>query len=276
MGARRLTEDRDRTRAPAKERRGNPSERTLWGAQRRGLATTSPVTKAGVGGDASGARSNWATITASPEQPLSRTLAGQERSESSGEWGSSCQRAAASPRLRDLHRLLASSDRGTNKARVGLIVGQATQVVLGASLRVRGSLASRHKPPPVVLPTPSPQPAPPRVTQEAATNPPSIKDPPDGAAGQYWDVLSPSLWPACSPAEWDALRRSRGGAKKPRRTSGKGTSSQKPVPRKRMRKKKTDKSYQPEKRGRRRQDKGLVSLTRSWRASALWCPPSLY
>ena len=146
------------------------------------------VPKAGASGDASRAGTNWATITTSPKKPTSRTLAGREISEFSGERGSSRQRAAAFLRLWDLHRLRASPGRGAEEARSGLIVGLATQVVPGASIRARVSLASRQDPPPVELPKTISQPTLPRVTQEAAPRPPSIKDTPAGAAERYQEV----------------------------------------------------------------------------------------
>ena len=62
-------------------------------------------------------------------------------------------------------------------------------MIPGASLRVYVSPASRQNPPPVDLPAPSPWPAPPRVTEEAASSPPGIKDPPASAVERCRDVL---------------------------------------------------------------------------------------
>ena len=61
-----------------------------------GLTKAAPVPKSGAGGDASGARLNWADIAVSSEKMTSRSLAGQERSEPSGELGLSRQRVVAS------------------------------------------------------------------------------------------------------------------------------------------------------------------------------------
>ena len=77
----RPTEDRDGTQAPAEERRSVPSEPTLWGARSRGIEVTAPVSKAGVGGDASGARLNWAAIAVSLVKPNSRPPAGRGKLE---------------------------------------------------------------------------------------------------------------------------------------------------------------------------------------------------
>ena len=90
----------------------------------------------------------------------------------------------------------------------------------------------------------------------------------------------PSLWPECSPARRGFLRQSNE-AKNPTRaptkeeTSGKVTPAQNPVRRKKKKKKRTAKIYRPTKRFRRRQEQGMVSLTRSWIAPALWHPPFL-
>ena len=88
---------------------------------------------------------------------MSRSLAGQEKSESSIEQGPSCQKAAASPRNRVVgSRIHTSPGRGADEVQAGLIVGLAIQVVPGASLQVHVSLASSHNPPPVELPADSP------------------------------------------------------------------------------------------------------------------------
>ena len=60
------TKGGDGTRAPTEERCSILSERTLQGAQRRGLAAAAPVTRASAGRDVSGACPNWATIAAFP------------------------------------------------------------------------------------------------------------------------------------------------------------------------------------------------------------------
>ena len=91
-GARRPTEDGDGTRAPVKERCSVPSKRTLWGAWRRGLAEAVPVPKDGARRDASGARPNWAAISASPGNTTSRSIAGQEKLDPIVEKGLLCQR----------------------------------------------------------------------------------------------------------------------------------------------------------------------------------------
>ena len=120
--------------------------------------TAATVPKAGTGRDARDDRPNYATTAAYPEQPTPRTLAGQERSESSGEQGSSRQRAAASLRLRDLHWIHAYPVRGANELRVGLIVGRAAQLVPGNSLQARVYPASRLNPPPAQPPKAIPDP----------------------------------------------------------------------------------------------------------------------
>ena len=50
--------------------------------------------------------------------------------------------------------------------------------------------ARRHNPPPVELPEARPLHAPPSITQEAALSLPGIKDPLDGAAERYRDILT--------------------------------------------------------------------------------------
>ena len=91
-GARRPTEDGDGTRAPIEERCSVPSKRMLWGAWRRDLAEAVPVPKDGACRDASGARPNWSSISASPGKTTSRSIAGQERSDPSVEKGLLCKR----------------------------------------------------------------------------------------------------------------------------------------------------------------------------------------
>ena len=151
-------------------------------ALRRGLSKVAPVPKAGAGGDLSDAHPNWYTIDTSPRKTTLGYLSNWERLESGREKVPSRQRAAASLRHRIVgSRLCKSLGRGSKEARAGLIFGQATQVVLGASLRAHVSPASRQNPHPVELPAASPQPAPPSVTQEAVSSPPRIKDPPAGA-----------------------------------------------------------------------------------------------
>ena len=59
----------------------------MRGAWRKGLAKAAPVPKSGGGGDASSARPNWDAIDVSPGNTTSRSLASQEKSESSGEQG---------------------------------------------------------------------------------------------------------------------------------------------------------------------------------------------
>ena len=111
-----------------------------------------------------------------------------------------------------------------------MIVGRATQVLPGASLRAHVSPARNQNPPPVELTAASPCPVPTSVIQEAALRPLRIKDPP---AAQRKDTGTsfPSLWPACSPDGRGSPRRSKG-AKKLTLTpmkkipSGKGTPDQ--------------------------------------------------
>ena len=55
-----------------------------------------------------------------------------------------------------------------------------------------------------------------------------------------------------------------------RGSSGNCTPDWKPVPKEKERRKKTSKSFHPAKGERRRQKQNPVSLTRSWRASAIW------
>ena len=74
-----------------------------------------------------------------------------------------------------------------------MIVGRATQVLPGASLRAHVSPARNQNPPPVELPAASPRPVPTSVIQQAALRPLRIKDPPAGAAERYWDVLPLTL-----------------------------------------------------------------------------------
>ena len=71
-----------------------------------------------------------------------------------------------------------------------MIVGQATQVVLGASLRAHVFPFSRQNPPPVELPAASFRPSPPSVIQEAALSRTEIKDPLSDAAEKYRYVLT--------------------------------------------------------------------------------------
>ena len=120
----------------------------------------------------------------------------------------------------------------------------------------------------------NPRSSPPSVTQEAAHSPPGIKDPPSGAAEQYRGVLPlpladnftgrvghPKMIKGGEEPDADAYEGGGG-------VSGKGTLAHNPVPRNNN-KKKTENSSWPTKRGRRRQEKGLVSSIRSWRLSAL-------
>ena len=81
------------------------------------------------------------------------------------------QRAAAYPRLQYLHRLRVSLGRGDDKARAGLIVCRANQVVPGASLQAHVSLADRQNPPTRELPTEITHPTPPRFFKRRRTQP---------------------------------------------------------------------------------------------------------
>ena len=124
------TENRYGTRAPAKDQRSIPSERSLRGTRRTGLAAAATVPKSVAGRDMSGSRPNWAAISASPGKPTSRSPSGQERSDPSRYRSPLRQRAAASLRHRIVGgRLRASPVRGANEAQKRLIVGRAIKVV---------------------------------------------------------------------------------------------------------------------------------------------------
>ena len=97
----------DRTQAPAEERRSVLSERTLWGAQRRGLAAAAPVPRAGAGGDASGTRLIWAAIDASLGKPKTKSPACIDKLGTSGECGDVASDIGVVPKAPD-HWNLAS------------------------------------------------------------------------------------------------------------------------------------------------------------------------
>ena len=92
------TKDNDKTRAPTEERRIVPSERTLQGAQRRGLAAAAPVLRSGTSRDARGAHPNWDAIAAPPGKPTTNSPVVLKKSKSSVEWGTLRQILASSPR----------------------------------------------------------------------------------------------------------------------------------------------------------------------------------
>ena len=116
-GPRRPAEDGDRARAPVVERNRVPPKCTLWGARGKGLTEVAPVPKAGSSRDACGACPNWDAITASPEKTTLRSLAGRERSDTSGERRPLPKRAAASPRNRIVgSHLRESLGRGADEA----------------------------------------------------------------------------------------------------------------------------------------------------------------
>ena len=132
-------EDSVGTWAPAEERRVTPPECALRGAMWRELTAAAPVPKAGAGGDVSGARPNWDTISASPDQPSTRDPEKRGKSGSTREKGATRLSVAATPTLRDLLRPWASPGQGSDKTRTGKAVKRATQVVPGASPQAHAS-----------------------------------------------------------------------------------------------------------------------------------------
>ena len=94
-----LTEDRVGMHAPVEENQVTPSEHALQGARRQELTAVAPVPKAGAGGEVIGARSKWATISASPEQPSSQAPAKRGKSWSTREKGATCPSVTATHML---------------------------------------------------------------------------------------------------------------------------------------------------------------------------------
>ena len=73
-GSRRPTEEGDGTGASSEERLSKTSKHTLRSAQRKGLAKSASVPKAGARRDVSVYRPNWAPIAASPAKKMPRSL----------------------------------------------------------------------------------------------------------------------------------------------------------------------------------------------------------
>ena len=170
-------EDSVGTRAPTEERRVTPPERALRGAIWRELTAAAPVPKAGAGDDVSGARPNWDTISASPDQPSTRDPEKRGKSGSTREKGATRPRVAATPTLRDLLRPCTSPGQGSDKTRTGKAVKQATQV---ASLTVQKNPSRKRH---------TPHPAPPSISKDAVPIPPGTKYPSVGAGQRYSNVL---------------------------------------------------------------------------------------